>query len=183
MGDSTGIQVNDNPSSGAERFNSDSVTVSDTYYDADGNVIDPTGGFFVISSLNNNVGRDFASRESVKGSGVTPMAVIGSSITVHGDSLYSDFDNTDGKVNADGSYTKGPGTNPTSNNWDKTDSPYFYFGSGVMKINNSKPSLTFYSVPESNNSAYAMWFTISTVMPQVPIQKKTTKTNYHYDVS
>lgn len=182
MGNSTGIQVNDNPTSGAERFNSDSVTVSDTYYDADGNVIDPTGGFFVISSLNNNVGRDFASRESVKGSGVTPMAVIGSSITVHGDSLYSDFDNTDGKVNADGSYTKDPGTNPTSNNWDKTDSPYFYFGSGVMKINNSKPSLTFYSVPESNNSAHAMWFTISTVMPQVPIQKKTTKTNYHYDV-
>ena len=167
--DASLLDINIDPSVGAQYFNSNSVTVQDTYYDIDGNQIDPTGGFYVISSLNhNNSGNDI---ENVSGTGVIAKPIVGSTVSVQ----------SDGSLMASNSNDVIPGgATGTSKDWDEAGGLNFYYGAGLMEIKSSSPTLTFKNVADGSNSNNSFWFTINTQVPYAPIRSEV---HYHYNTA
>lgn len=162
--------------------NATSVTVSDKFYDSKGNQIDPTGGYYIIGSLNYTGTGD---HESVKGTNTQPYAIAGSSINVQPDG--SLMANRSNEVHLSDNGLKETYT-PGSNNWDGKDSAYsngkyLYYGAGVLRITNSSPALTFTtSADNASDNIGAQWFQLTTDLISTPVQRKTTQTHYHYDV-
>lgn len=165
----TFLVIGSDPSRGAEYCGANSISVADKYYDANGNLLDPTGGYYVVSSLNHTAQHI----EEAGGENVSPITLIGSSVSVLSNgNLGSIADNIDA-----------PGA-PNSE-WDHYSSPYFYWGAGLLKILNSNPKLTFstHSDDSTKQSNDAFWFAINTKMPMAPVQHKTTTVHYHYNTS
>lgn len=163
----TFLQINNDPSAGAMYCGANSLSVADQYFDENGNMINPTGGYYVVSSLNHtdiNV-------EEAGGTGVTPIPVLGSSISVL----------SNGNLGARNENVDGP--DAPNDSWDNISSPYFYWGCGLMKITSSKPVLTFstHSTEAGKQSFDSFWFTINTKLPMAPIEKPTASIHYHYD--
>ena len=179
----TALFVCKDPWYGANFRNATAVTVTDEFYDNLGNKIDPTGGYYIIGSLNYTGNAD---HESVRGTGVKPMTIAGSSINIQKDgSLMANSSNEVRLSNNGLTVTSTPG----NNNWDGTDSShsdgkYLYYGAGVLKITSSTPSLTFETSGDNpNENIGAQWFQITTDLLANPIQRKTTQTHSHYNTS
>ena len=170
------LYVSENPIGGATYVNSNHIEVADAYIDSQGQQIDPTGGYYVISSLNSN-GLSGTKIEKAKGVGVTPVTLVGSAVSAHSDgSLYSELSIDNVVVNPDGSFQTS--TNE-SNNWDDLGK-YAYFGSGLFKITSPNPVLTFYVDSPNHKNRNAFWFALQTRMPSAPLDKPTTSVNYHF---
>ncbi|UFK69191.1 GbpC/Spa domain-containing protein [Limosilactobacillus reuteri] len=182
--DSTALLINTDPANGAMYLNALGITVEDHYYDENGNQIDGDGGYYVLSSINNNDGFD-NHHEHVKApnNDMSAIAVHGSSVSVQSDgSLSSNIGNSLQDVHSDGSYSDSNNTS-TFNNWDNVSSDYFYFGSGLMQYTSNPGKLRFYtgmSGENSNDDENAFWFTINTILPKVPVN---TEVHYHYNTS
>lgn len=170
------LSINSIPTNGAMFFNASGVTVSDLYYDKDGNRLSVKDGYIVMSSLNNNGKGDV---ESAKGlSGQTPKTFIGSSVYVQSDGSL--------QANGDNSYYLHDSTHSEYNNWDNANSDKFYWGAGLLKINNDGANVIRFNVSNAlgNNPEDALnsyWFTISTILPTTA--NPTSSINYHYNVA
>ena len=170
------LSINSIPTNGAMFFNASGVTVSDLYYDKDGNRLSVKDGYIVMSSLNNNGKGDV---ESAKGlSGQTPKTFIGSSVYVQSDGSL--------QANGDNSYYLHDSTHSEYNNWDSANSDKFYWGAGLLKINNDGANVIRFNVSNTlgNNPEDALnsyWFTISTILPTTA--NPTSSVDYHYNVA
>lgn len=170
------LSISSIPTNGAMFFNASGVTVSDLYYDKDGNRLSVKDGYIVMSSLNNNGKGDV---ESAKGlSGQTPKTFIGSSVYVQSDGSL--------QANGDNSYYLHDSTHSEYNNWDNANSDKFYWGAGLLKINNDGANVIRFNVSNAlgNNPEDALnsyWFTISTILPTTA--NPTSSINYHYNVA
>lgn len=171
LGDgATALEINRNPSVGAMYLNASGVTVQDQYYDDENNLINPVGGYYVISSLNHFKGDSDV--EKASGSGVDAVALVGSSVSIQDDgSLMATVENEDTL----------PGAKPTntSKDWDDANNPNFYFGAGLMHITSQTPSLRFENVADPSISNGGFWFTINTQIPYAPVRSEI---HYHYNV-
>lgn len=162
------LQINTDPSAGAMYCGANSLTVADQYFDEHGNLIDPTGGYYVVSSLN-HTGLNI---EEAGGTQVSPVPVLGSSVSVL----------SNGNLGATNENVDCP-SNSTNDSWDNINSPYFYWGCGLLKITGASPTLIFstHSNEAGRQSFDSFWFTINTKLPMAPVTHLTTQVNYHYD--
>ena len=164
--DFTNLRISRDPSNGAMYLNASNISVSDRYYDDQGNEIDPTGGFYVFSSLNED---DDGDNESVSSTGLTMKAVAGSTIDVQ----------SDGRLEASSSNKNGD-----KFDWDGMGNPDLYKGSGLGFINAKNPIINFrVAAKNGKDNINALWFTINTILPSAPVTLKTTSTNFHYDTN
>lgn len=164
------LQINTDPSAGAMYCGANSLTVADQYFDEHGNLIDPTGGYYVVSSLN-HTGLNI---EEAGGTQVSPVPVLGSSVSVL----------SNGNLGATNENVDCP-SNSTNDSWDNINSPYFYWGCGLLKITGASPTLIFstHSNEAGRQSFDSFWFTINTKLPMAPVTHLTTQVNYHYDTN
>lgn len=153
----------------------DGVTVSDRYYDEQGNLINFDDGtaFLAVTSLNNtssggNKGNHIE-KANLLSSGKM-YALTGSSILNHSDGLYAD--------NPNSYQTKGNTWNG-SVDWDKKGANEYY-GTGLMVLNGSEQSIRFSTTRLSSDYDYNVWATTTTIIPQTPEPK--TEIHYHYNV-
>lgn len=139
------------------------VKVDLEFFDADGNKItfskeDPA--VITLSSLNNEFtapqgdpGRRVKTRERVRDYNFRAVTFNGSAISEHPDGLYSDYDTDFAEMGT---------LNPTAiaENWDRVDSPYFYYGSAIGLLENGS-TLSFVS----ENMTGTQWFAYNSKVP------------------
>lgn len=193
------LWVYDDPTDGFWYYYSSGVTVTDQFYDDRGNLINfGNNAWLAVTSLNNQSGgrQDFnvnnaAIEQVTPVSGGQAVALLGSSVSNHGGTLYSDHNNTDGPV----------GSINDSGSWD-AKGPNEYYGSGLIKLLSDPFTLRFsasydpsYKGPLSVN----VWATTTTIIPATPgptyqgprrptpplppSPSTPTSANYHYDVT
>lgn len=169
------------------------------YYD-NGEQVDFSDGnaYLSVNSLNNytNNLKEYSIETTRVNSGGKALALRGSSVTVHdGTTLYSDKANT---YTTDGHYAATSDTankesfelNPNSVTdtnipvgWDTTNSPYRYYGAGLVKLTGSVLDIDIYAantgIPAGTAWRNGLWYNTSTIIPVTP----TTSVSYHYNVS
>ena len=168
------------------------------YYD-NGELVDFSDGnaYLSVNSLNNytNNLKEYSIETTRVNSGGKALALRGSSVTVHdGTMLYSDKANT---YTTDGHYAATSDTankesfelNPNSVTdtnipvgWDTTNSPYRYYGAGLVKLTGSVLDIDIYAantgIPAGTAWRNGLWYNTSTIIPVTP----TTSVDYHYNV-
>lgn len=168
------------------------------YYD-NGELVDFSDGnaYLSVNSLNNytNNLKEYSIETTRVNSGGKALALRGSSVTVHdGTTLYSDKANTyttDGHYAAtsDTANTESFELNPNSVTdtnipvgWDTTNSPYRYYGAGLVKLTGSVLDIDIYAantgIPAGTFWRNGLWYNTSTIIPVTP----TTSVSYHYNV-
>ena len=169
------------------------------YYD-NGEQVDFSDGnaYLSVNSLNNytNNLKEYSIETTRVNSGGKALALRGSSVTVHdGTTLYSDKANT---YTTDGHYAATSDTankesfelNPNSVTdtnipvgWDTTNSPYRYYGAGLVKLTGSVLDIDIYAantgIPAGTAWRNGLWYNTSTIIPVTP----TTSVSYHYNVA
>lgn len=162
---------------------SDGVTVTDVYYDTDGNVINFSDGtaYLAISSLNswtdsdttyapdeNGVpvqsGTDVGRVEGVKSvdGSTTQVALLGSSVTNHDDGLYSSVTNEDWAQDINGNkFSQVIG-------WDNAGTDKTYYGTGLLSMSGDSISYRAFENIDKNSGNGAVWFITSTIIPATP---------------
>lgn len=170
------------------------VTVTDQYFDVVGNpiTISNNTGYLAVTSLNawygdkNAITLTGPSRHVEQ---VTPMyggkaiALLGSSITNNGGSLYATKTNSD---DVPASTWKGPGK------WDNKGENEYY-GSGLISLYGNSFSLRFSCQRGNfNDGNNTVWATMTTIIPETPGPKykgpkkpepKSSSIHYHYDTA
>ena len=156
-----------------------SIQVSDKYYDENGNEIlfDNNSAFLAITSLNNEFPKSLTNQsteinnrhiESVTVNNGKALALAGSSITVHGKSLYSSYNNSEGQ-----------GLNDAGS-WDSRSSKNQYYGTGLVELDGDGDDLTFYT-QRNDDATPSVWVTMTTIIPQTPTPRAIV--SYHHDVT
>ena len=176
------IWIYDDPADGFWYYFSSGVTVTDQYYDEQGNPISfGNNAWLAISSLNNE-NRDKNGNplnnthvERVEALlGAKAFSLRGSSVSNHDGILYADTNNTHGS-----------GLN--NGEWDTRNSPNIYYGSGLMKLSGNSVSLRFSTTFNGfdGRDTWQVWAITSTIIPSTPgpnkPTQKTSSINYHYD--
>ena len=170
------LVVFSNPFDGFWYNNLNGVTITDQYFDQNGKqiIIDPSTAYIAVTSLNNS-GNGAHVEKATSLSGTTAYALLGSSISNHNGSLYSDNDNT-----------------TRDSSWDRVDSPNTYYGSGLLSLSGSNFSVRFSCLRNGSDHNASVWATTSTIIPQTPGPQytgpkkpapKSTPVHYHYDVT
>ena len=176
------IWLYDDPTDGFWYYFASGITVTDQFFDENGNPINLNNdAWLAVTSLNNQgannkVPANDADVEQVTAlSGGEAYALLGSSVTNHNGTLYANSNNTNGT-----------GHN-TSDWWDhKGDNEYY--GSGLIKLSGNSVSLRFsthYDPSFTGATSYNVWATTTTIIPETPGPRKPepkyTTINYHYD--
>lgn len=190
------LVVYDDPTEGFWYNSSDGVTVTDQYYDESGNPISFNGNaYLAITSLNASYanGHDWAltsndpwhvERAELLSNG-SPINLLGSTVSSHGNLLFSNDTNFFVKV-VQGLPLQDTLWKNSTVNWDQKG-PNQYFGAGLFSLSGSKVSIR-YSINHGRNgdSGTTVWATSSTIIPVTPGPAqpkvpKATSANFHYD--
>ena len=180
------------------------VTVNDQYYDANGSpiIINQGTGYLAITSLNAWYGKNWGPdgvaltgdplhvEKVAPLSGGQAVALLGSSITNNGGSLYAKETNsiTAGNPSAPNSWANLGHSYPS--NWDVKGSNE-YFGAGLISLGGSSFSIRFTCDSSSADGNNTVWATMTTVIPATPGPTytgpskptlKTTTVHYNHDV-
>lgn len=148
------------------------ITVTDKYYDEDGNQIDLNNNAYIaVTSLNNetyNHGfkKAMTHKEAVTVNGSSKgLTLAGSAISNHNNTFYADNDTQ----------------NFDDGNWDRRDSNEQYYGSTLILVNGNQLSLRYSVIGGNSDWNPDVWVTTTTIIPQTP--NPSTTINYHYDTS
>lgn len=194
------LDIATDPSLGVWYQDISGITETDTFYDANGNVINLSDNtaYIAVTSLNSmyeNAKNGWTSRDyalsglPVHVESAMPVSngkaytLAGSSVTVHSNgALYADKTNNV-------TYKEGPTTDQTTwksnDDWDSNNSENAYFGSGIIAVHGDSFSIRFETNFGDNDAKLNpwVWYTLDTIIPQTPTPtRKTTSTSYHYNV-
>lgn len=186
------LRVYSDPAETLWYCNSQGITVDYKFYDKNGKQInfDKDTAYVTVSSLNNQTTSSFQHLEKAAlESDGQAYSLKGSSVTAHGNTLYSDNDN-----------------NTNQKIWDTSGSVQQFYGAGVFGVTGNNIKLHFY-VDRKDDSNAGVWAMFSTTIPfvptkpqepQKPVHQQATwnyhhinlnltpeapvKANYHYDV-
>ena len=192
------LDIGTDPSRGVWYDGTSGVTETDTFYDADGNVINLSDNtaYIAVTSLNSlyESSKDGWTNGNFAISGLplhiesaTPISngkaytLAGSSVTVHSNgALYADQTNNV-------TYQDGPSIDQTTWKSDKDwEESAQYYGSGIIAVHGDSFSIRFETNFGDNDRNYnsGIWYTLDTIIPQTPTPtRQTTSTSYHYNVS
>lgn len=180
------IMVNSDPTDGFWYEGMTDVTYYDKYFDEFNNqIIFDKGAYIAVTSLNNGSTGGTSRTEGVATNNGIAYGLKGSSVTVHGNTLYSDTDNDyKGKFK--------------QTDWDRSDSPTQYYGAGLIELKGNVVQLKFFTNFSSSMKGYGgTWATVSTIIPasEFNLRKPTPPTkplkpevttstvSYHYNVT
>ena len=192
------LDIGTDPSRGVWYDGTSGVTETDTFYDADGNVINLSDNtaYIAVTSLNSlyESSKDGWTNGNFAISGLplhiesaTPISngkaytLAGSSVTVHSNgALYADQTNNV-------TYQDGPSIDQTTWKSDKDwEESAQYYGSGIIAVHGDSFSIRFETNFGDNDRNYnsGIWYTLDTIIPQTPTPtRQTTSTSYHYNVA
>lgn len=193
---------------GYNTWNNKTITSWRFYY-ADGSEVffTPDTAYLSVASLNNysNNLSAYSIESTTIDNGGTALSLLGSSVTAHGNSLYSNNANS---YNTQGIQICGvkPGeqgtvdtvfklnSSVTTNSdipqgWDRTGSPERYYGSGLISLNGNNISMTIEALntnmPSNGHWRNGLWWNVATLIPQTPgpqkPKPKSSSIHYHYD--
>ena len=191
------LDIATNPAMGVWYDGTSGVTETDTFYDADGNVINLSDNtaYIAVTSLNAiyESAKDGYANGNFAVSGLvshvesaTPISngkaytLAGSSVTAHSNgALYADQTNSV-------TYQGGPTTDQTTWKSDKDwEESAQYYGSGIIAVHGNSFSIRFETNFGDNDLNYnsGIWYTLDTIIPQTPTPtRQTSSTSYHYNV-
>ena len=180
------LLVYSDPTDGFWYTQIDHVTVNYQFYNSDGQLINfnNNNAWLTIASLNNHDGGT-VEKATLDSAGQVDQ-IKGSSVTVHGKTLYSNEPNS------------GIPNDPGCDDWDITGGPQEYYGAGLFDVSgtnieityNTDDNTTMNSIPSEGANT---WVTLQTTIPTVPNKpvkpvKPTAPTkpsvptvHYHYD--
>lgn len=179
------IWLYDDPTDGFWYYYASGITVTDQFFDENGNPINLNNdAWLAVTSLNNQgannkVPANDADVEQVTAlSGGEAYALLGSSVTNHNGTLYANSNNTNGTGHNNGDWWDHKGDNE-------------YYGSGLIKLSGNSVSLRFsthYDPSFTGATSHNVWATTTTIIPETPgpekpKEPKYTTINYHYDTS
>ncbi|MEO5285998.1 GbpC/Spa domain-containing protein [Limosilactobacillus allomucosae] len=193
------LDIATNPSMGVWYDGTSGVTETDTFYDANGNIINLSDNtaYIAVTSLNSiyesakngyTNGQFAISGLPLHIESATPVSngkaytLAGSSVTVHSNgALYADKTNNV-------TYQGGPNTDQTTwkSSTEDWESSAQYFGSGIIAVHGDSFSIRFETNFGDNDVNYnsGIWYTLDTIIPQTPTPtRKTTSVDYHYNVA
>ena len=176
------IWLYDDPTDGFWYYYASGITVTDQFFDENGNPINLNNdAWLAVTSLNNEgannkVPANDADVEQVTAlSGGEAYALLGSSVTNHNGTLYANSNNTNGTGHNNGDWWDHKGDNE-------------YYGSGLIKLSGNSVSLRFsthYDPSFTGATSYNVWATTTTIIPETlgprKPEPKYTTINYHYD--
>ena len=180
-----------------------------SFYDENGRIINftPNTAYLSVASLNNytnNLGA-YSIETTTVDSGGKALSLYGSSVTSHGNSLYSNKANSYNdsgiqicgvKPGETGSIDTGFRLNPSAvtntnipQGWDRTGSPLRYYGSGLISLEGPALTMTIEAkntgLPNNAKWRDVMWWNAATLIPQTPgpqkPKPKSSSIHYHYD--
>ena len=188
-GNNAWLLVYSDPTDGWWVGNVDGVTITDQYYDDQGNLINFDGNAYLsANSLNacywngqmplSLTGQKEHVEYVTPGDGTTSYELVGSSIKKHtGGSLYSNT--TNNRVGLYGITDKSQTSWKDDSNWDNQNSSDFYYGSGLLALHGSKISYRSGILFDNNTGQDDNYFAPSTLIPTTPNPK--TEVHYHYN--
>ena len=182
-----------------------------SFYDENGRIINftPNTAYLSVASLNNyanNLGA-YSIETTTVDSGGKALSLYGSSVTSHGNSLYSNKANSYNdsgiqicgvKPGETGSIDTGFRLNPSAvtntnipQGWDRTGSPLRYYGSGLISLEGPALTMTIEAkntgLPNNAKWRDVMWWNAATLIPQTPgpqkPKPKSSSIHYHYDTA
>lgn len=177
------LWIYDDPTDGFWYEFASGVTVTDQYFDESGNPINlDDDAWLAVTSLNNGgagspLPNDVDVEKVTSISGGQAYALLGSSVTNHNGTLYSNTNNSNG--------TKGT---LNDGSWD-SKGPKEYYGAGLIKLSGNTTSLRFsthYDPSFAGATSHNVWATTTTILPATPGPEKpkvpkTSTVHYHYD--
>ncbi|MBL1055194.1 hypothetical protein JEM51_01910 [Ligilactobacillus agilis] len=189
-------------------FHGGQVTATYKFYYEDGSQVNFEKGtaYLAPASLNNytNDIDAFGIETTEVVSGGQALGLYGSSVTAHGNKLYSDKANT---LNSQGANIALGMNNPapdkmvpnakdiTDSNiprkWDTSDSPYRYYGAGLVALEGNSVTLKIYvqnslAPTHLDKASYYtrdwndMWYNVGTVIPETPGIPNKPTVSYNY---
>lgn len=191
------LDIGTDPSRGVWYDGTSGVTETDTFYDADGNVINLSDNtaHIAVTSLNSYYespkngytnGNFALSGLPLHVESATPISngkaytLAGSSVTAHSNgALYADQTNN---VAYQGGPTSDQTTWKSDENWEEIAK---YYGSGIIAVHGDSFSIRFATNFGDNDTNYysGIWYTLDTIIPQTPTPtRETSTTSYHYNV-
>ncbi|PLA76567.1 hypothetical protein CYR79_05540 [Ligilactobacillus agilis] len=191
------LDLLDNPYYGWS-FANGYMTATYKFYYEDGNQVNFEKGtaYLAPASLNNylNITDHFGIETAEVVSGGQALGLYGSSVTAHGNKLYADKANS--WKTADGGFQATPNAEEITDynmpdNWDTADSPYRYYGAGLVALEGNSVTLKIYvqnsSAPANlsrpdyyTNNYNAMWYNVGTVIPETPGIPNKPTVSYNY---
>lgn len=185
------------------------LTTDWQFYNDKGELInfDPNTAFLSVASLNNyanNLG-GYSIETTTVNSGGKALSLYGSSVTAHGNSLYSNNPNSYNnkgiqicgvKPGETGSVDTSFRLNPSATTntdipqgWDRTGSSKRYYGSGLISLEGNHISMTIEAkntgIPNGAHYRDTLWWNAATLIPQTPgpvtPKPKTSSVHYNYD--
>ena len=179
------LWIYDDPTDGFWYEFASGVTVTDQYFDESGNPINlDDDAWLAVTSLNNGgtgspLPNDVEVEKVTSISGGQAYALLGSSVTNHNGTLYSNTNNSNG--------TKGT---LNDGSWD-SKGPKEYYGAGLIKLSGNTTSLRFsthYGPSFVGATSHNVWATTTTILPVTPGPEKpkvpkTSNAHFHYDTT
>lgn len=179
------LWIYDDPTDGFWYEFASGVTVTDQYFDESGNPINlDDDAWLAVTSLNNGgtgspLPNDVEVEKVTSISGGQAYALLGSSVTNHNGTLYSNTNNSNG--------TKGT---LNDGSWD-SKGPKEYYGAGLIKLSGNTTSLRFsthYDPSFVGATSHNVWATTTTILPVTPGPEKpkvpkTSNAHFHYDTA
>lgn len=159
------LKIYSDPTDGFWYTNSNGVTVTYQYYDENGNLItlDPNDSYMTVSSLNNsnesNDNKEHLEQATLDSDGKA-ISLKGSSVSAHGNTLYSDKNN-----------------DANQKEWDVTGSDKAYYGSGVFALSGNSVKISFLTKNQDAHNPYT-WVQMSTTIPQTPVKPQAPTVHY-----
>lgn len=198
------LDIATDPSLGVWYEDISGITETDTFYDADGNVINLSDNtaYIAVTSLNSlyESSKNGWTNKEYALSGLpahvesaTPISngkaytLAGSSVTVHSNgALYADQTNDRVDTSAsDAPQNTDQTTWKSTDYWDANNSENTYFGAGIIAVHGDSFSIRFETNFGDNDAKLDpwVWYTLDTIIPQTPTPtRQTTSTSYHYNV-
>lgn len=193
---------------GYNTWNNKTITNWRFYYaDGTGVSFTPNTAYLSVASLNNytnNLGA-YSIETTTVDSGGKALSLYGSSVTSHGNLLYSNNANSYNdrgiqicgvKPGEAGSIDTGFRFNSSAitntdipQGWDRTGSPLRYYGSGLISLEGPALTMTIEAkntgIPNNAKWRDGMWWNVATLIPQTPgpqkPEPKSSSINFHYD--
>lgn len=194
---------------GYNTWNNKTITSWRFYY-VDGSEVffTPNTAYLSVASLNNysNNLSAYSIESTTIDNGGTALSLLGSSVTAHGNSLYSNNANSyntqgiqicgvksgeQGAVDTGFKLNSSVATNSDiPQGWDRTGSPERYYGSGLISLNGNDISMIIEALntnmPSNGHWRNGMWWNVATLIPktpgpQTPKVPKTSNAHFHYD--
>ena len=186
-----------------------SADVTGTYYYSDGTPVSFEKGtaYLSVGSLNNytsvlgpvsgsNDPNGYSIETTTVNSGGRAVGLVGSTVTVHGNSLFSDIPNTGTTSKLPSYLLPNPGVTYDGRygDWDRNGSGSQYIGAGLIQLDGSTFSITVKpidtGIPSNGQFRNWMWWNATSVIYTTPGPQyhgpekptlKTTTTRYHHD--